>query len=99
MGHNPGNSRCDAHPSARHAPRTHSERNDGSQTSVKWAVLLFLEHRGPTPIDEIITAIDSHPIRVEKACSDLQYAGVLHTHSCGVYEVLDDESHRILGQE
>lgn len=91
MGNNPRNSRCDIHQSAMPTPDIHSEESGESHTPVQRAVLLFLERRGPSPIDEIITAIDSHPIAVETACSDLQRAGVLCTRSCGVYAVSGDK--------
>ncbi|SEP10980.1 hypothetical protein SAMN04487948_11483 [Halogranum amylolyticum] len=87
----------DVHPSATHIPGSDFEESNGSHTSVERAVLFRLERRGPMPIDELIAAIDSHPLVVERACSDLQRAGLLYTRSCGVYDVHDSETHRLTG--
>ncbi|RDZ62119.1 hypothetical protein C5B90_17310 [Haloferax sp. Atlit-12N] len=65
--------------------RVRDDQTDERTDELERAVLALLDRRGATPIDEILSGVDGHPIEIEHACSRLQQAGELRSRSCGVY--------------
>ena len=56
------------------------------------AILETLAESGPSTTTELATALESHPVTVERRCRALQRAGYIRHCASGVYALADSDS-------
>ncbi|WP_440771822.1 Lrp/AsnC family transcriptional regulator [Natronorubrum sp. DTA28] len=66
--------------------------HDTSERTQADAILGALEASNPATIADLATALETHPVTVERSCRSLQRAGHIRQCTGGVYTLVETET-------